>query len=147
MDEQAVQRFWQDHACGDAQIGGLAERYKGDYEKFFSDYDEFRYQNERHIPQCIEALNVTGKRVLEIGLGEGAESELLIRHGADWSGIDLTSESVMRVGARLALRELPFNSLAQGSVLDLPFEENTFDIVFSHGVLHHVPDIGSAQSE
>ncbi|MGN6679123.1 MAG: class I SAM-dependent methyltransferase [Streptosporangiaceae bacterium] len=147
MDEQAIQRFWQDHACGDAQVGGLVERYKGDYEEFFSDYDEFKYQVERHIPRCIEALNVNGKRVLEIGLGEGSESELLIRHGADWSGIDLTSESVDRVRARLELRSLPYSSLRQGSVLDLPFADNTFDVVFSHGVLHHVPDILLAQNE
>ena len=49
MDEQTVQRFWQDHACGDAQVGGLHERFHDDYEKFFTDYDRFRYQNERHL--------------------------------------------------------------------------------------------------
>ena len=53
-----------------------------DYEKFFTDYDRFRYQNERHLPACIDALNVAGKQVLEIGLGEGADSERLIRRGA-----------------------------------------------------------------
>ena len=47
MDEQTIQRFWQDHACGDAQVGGLRERFHGDYDKFFTDYDQFRYQNER----------------------------------------------------------------------------------------------------
>ena len=89
MDEQTVQRFWQQHACGDAQVGGLHERFRGDYEKFFTDYDRFRYQNERHLPACIEALNVAGKKVLEIGLGEGSDSERLIRQGARWSGSTL----------------------------------------------------------
>ena len=147
MDEQTVQRFWQDHACGDAQVGGLHERFHGDYEKFFTDYDRFRYQNERHLPACIDALNVAGKRVLEIGLGEGAESERLIRQGAHWSGVDLTAESIERVRTRLTLRELPHDELRQGSVLSLPFADDTFDMVFSHGVLHHVPDIKQAQSE
>jgi cyclopropane fatty-acyl-phospholipid synthase-like methyltransferase len=101
VDEQAVRRFWQDHACGDAQVGGLRERFDGDYEEFFTDYDRFRYRNERHIPACIDSLSVAGKQVLEIGLGEGSESELLIRHGARWSGVDLTAESVARVRARL----------------------------------------------
>ena len=50
MNEQTVQRFWQEHACGDAQVGGLHERFHDDYEKFFTDYDRFRYQNERHLP-------------------------------------------------------------------------------------------------
>jgi SAM-dependent methyltransferase len=147
MDEQTVQRFWQEHACGDAQVGGLHERFHDDYEQFFTDYDRFRYENERHLPTCIEALNVAGKRVLEIGLGEGADSEQLIRRGAIWSGIDLTAESIARVRARLTLRELPYDELRQGSVLDLPFADDSFDMVFSHGVLHHVPDIRRAQSE
>jgi SAM-dependent methyltransferase len=147
MDEQAVQRFWQDHACGDAQIGGLRERFQGDYEQFFTDYDRFRYQNERHLPGCIDALGVAGKSVLEIGLGEGSDSERLIRAGARWSGADLTAESIERVGTRLALRELPYEDLRQCSVLDLPFADDSFDLVFSHGVLHHVPDIRQAQSE
>jgi SAM-dependent methyltransferase len=147
MDEQTVQGFWQHHACGDAQVGGLHERFHDDYEKFFTDYDRFRYKNERHLLACLDALNVAGKQVLEIGLGEGSDSERLIRQGARWSGVDLTAESVARVQTRLALRELPFKEVRQGSVLDLPFADDTFDVVFSHGVLHHVPDIKLAQSE
>jgi SAM-dependent methyltransferase len=147
MDEQTVQSFWQDHACGDAQVGGLHDRFRDDYEKFFTEYDLFRYQNERHLAACVDALNVADKRVLEIGLGQGSESERLIRRGARWSGVDLTAESVERVRARLTLRELPYEELRQGSVLGLPFADNTFDMIFSHGVLHHVSDIKQAQSE
>lgn len=147
MDEQTVQRFWQDHACGDAQIGGLHQRFHGDYEKFFTDYDRFRYQNERHLLACLDALQVADRQVLEIGLGEGSDSERLIRRRARWSGVDLTAESVARVRTRLTLRELPYQEVRQGSVLDLPFADNSFDTVFSHGVLHHVPDIKRAQDE
>jgi ubiquinone/menaquinone biosynthesis C-methylase UbiE len=128
MDEQTIQQFWQDHACGDAQVGDLRERFQGDYEKFFTDYDEFRYQNERHLAACIDALNVSGKQVLEIGLGEGADSERLIRRGARWSGVDLTAESIARVRTRLALRELPCEEPRQGNVLDLPFPDGAFDM-------------------
>ena len=147
MDERTVQRFWQEHACGDAQVGGLHDRFHDDYEQFFSDYDRFRYRNERHLPACVDALDVADKQVLEIGLGEGSESERLIRLGARWSGIDLTAESVARVRTRLALRDLRYEDLRQGSVLDLPFADNQFDLVFSHGVLHHVLDIKRAQRE
>ena len=65
MDEQTVQRFWQDHACGDAQVGGLHERFHGDYEKFFTDYDRFRYENERHLAdmhRCPERGRQAGAR-------------------------------------------------------------------------------------
>ena len=147
MDEQTVQDFWQHHACGDALVGGLKERFGGDYEKFFTDYDQFRYSLESHLPACFDALNVAGKSVLEIGLGQGADSESLISRGAIWSGVDLTAESAERVRTRLTLRNLPFAELRQGSVLALPFADGTFDMVFSHGVLHHVPEITQAQKE
>jgi SAM-dependent methyltransferase len=71
----------------------------------------------------------------------------LISQGARWSGVDLTAEAVERVRTRLTLRELPYEELRQGSVLDLPFADDSFDMVFSHGVLHHVPEIKQAQSE
>jgi SAM-dependent methyltransferase len=147
MEEKIVQDFWENHACGDALVGGLRGRFGGDYEKFFSDYDKFRYGMENHLPACFDALNVSGKRVLEIGLGQGADSESLIRRGAKWSGVDLTGESVERVRTRLTLRDLPFDDLKQGSVLDLPFKDDSFDMVFSHGVLHHVPEIKQAERE
>jgi SAM-dependent methyltransferase len=147
MDEKTVQDFWQNHACGDAKVGGLRERFGGDYEQFFADYDRWRYEFERHLPACFDALDVSGKRVLEIGLGQGADSESLIRRGARWSGVDLTAESVERVRTRLTLRDLPFDDLRQGSVLELPFPDSSFDMVFSHGVLHHVPEIRQAEKE
>lgn len=147
MDERTVRDFWQNHACGDVLVGGLKQRFGGDYEKFFAEYDEFRYSLEGHLPACFDAMNVTGKRVLEIGLGQGADSESLIRRGALWSGVDLTAESVQRVRTRLTLRDLPFHDLRQGSVLHLPFDDGAFDMVFSHGVLHHVPEIRQAEKE
>ena len=51
-----------------------------------------------HIPECLDRIDWQDKKVLEIGLGQGAESEQLIRRGARWSGLDLTEESVDRVG-------------------------------------------------
>ena len=97
MDETTAQDFWQNHSCGTRLVGGLRDRFGGDYEKFFSDYDKFRYDMESHIPACLDTLGVSGKRVLEIGLGQGADSESLIRRGARWSGVDLTGKSVERV--------------------------------------------------
>ena len=52
-----------------------------------------------------------------------------------------------RVRSRLTLRDLPFDDLKQGSVLELPFADQSFDMVFSHGVLHHVPEIRQAEKE
>jgi SAM-dependent methyltransferase len=147
MNETEVQSFWNAHPCGDHIVGGLRQEFAEDYERFFAAYDQWRYKQEGHIPACLDRFDWDGKKVLEIGLGQGAESEQLIRRGARWSGLDLTAESVARVGARLSLRDLPHDDLKQGSALEIPYPTGSFDHVFSHGVLHHIPDILTAQQE
>lgn len=146
MNESEIQNFWNQNPCGDMQVGGLQQR-RGDYETFFTDYDSFRYRKEAHILRCLDNIDFKEKQVLEIGLGQGADSEQIIKRGAIWSGLDLTNESVARVKTRLSLRQLPHQSVKQGSVLQIPYDDRSFDIVFSHGVLHHVPDILAAQRE
>jgi len=146
VTEAEIREFWDRHPCGESFVGGLAQ-HSGDYEAFFADYDRFRYALEAHIPKCLDGIDFKGRRVLEIGLGQGADSEQIIRRGALWSGLDLTPESVARVRTRLSLRGLPHEAVRQGSVLQIPFDDESFDIVFSHGVLHHVPDIRAAQRE
>ena len=146
MHESEIKDFWDRYPCGDLLVGGLKE-HQGDFEAFFTEYDSFRYRLESHIHRCLDEIDLKGKKVLEIGLGQGADSEQLIKRGAIWTGLDLTPESVARVQSRLTLRKLPHQSVTQGSALKIPFEDNSFQIVFSHGVLHHVPDILAAQRE
>jgi SAM-dependent methyltransferase len=147
MDEGTIATFWDTHPCGDAQVGGLDERYRGDYDSFFTDYDRFRYRYEGHIPACLDRLDVAGKQLLEIGIGEGTEAEQLIRRGSRYSAIDLTAAAVDRTKARLKLRNLPYDRVEQASVLSIPAPDDSFDVVFTHGVLHHVPEIRRAQQE
>jgi SAM-dependent methyltransferase len=147
MDEKDVQLFWSTHPCGDHIVGGLHGAFADDHERFFAAYDAWRYRQESHIPACLDEIDWSDQKVLEIGLGQGSESEQIIRRGARWSGLDLTQESIDRVGARLAIRRLPHDDLRQGSALAIPWPNHTFDVVFSHGVLHHIPDIRTAQNE
>ncbi len=147
MTEEAVRSFWQARPCGDRIVGGLDDRFHRDYAQFFDEYDAWRYRQERHILPCLDAVHWRDRDVLEIGLGQGAESEQLIRRGARWSGLDLTQESVDRVATRLRIRSLPHVALKRGSALEIPYDDDSFDYVFSHGVLHHIPDIRRAQQE
>lgn len=147
MQPSAIQEFWSAHPCGENVFGSPGGEQPEDYEEFFASYDAAKYRLESHIPECLDRLDLAGRRVLEIGLGQGAETEQLIRRGAVWTGVDLTATAVERTGTRLTLRSLPFEDIRQASVLDLPFPDASFDVVFSHGVLHHVPDILKAQRE
>src|ERR1700733_12635156 len=134
MQEASIRDFWNAHPCGEFVV---RTRFAEEAEKFFREYDAYRYRVEGHILGCLDGVDWRDQQVLEIGLGQGADSEQLIRRGARWSGLDSSPESVKRVSARLRIRELPFQQLEHGSVLSVPFPDNSFDIVFSHGALHH----------
>ena len=144
--QSTVAGHWQANPV-DENVFARLDEFGGDYDAYFSAYDKWRYAKQGHILAALDRFDWQGKRVLEIGLGQGSDSEQLIRRGARWSGIDLTEESVSRLARRLEIRQLPFERLVRGSATELPFEDASFDIVFSHGVLHHIPRIDLAQHE
>ena len=146
-DEGNIQDFWQTLPCGAELVGDLNDETRVEYEEFFRRYDDFRYSLEPHILKNLDRVVFAGKKVLEIGLGQGADAEQIVERGGIYSGADLTDESVKRVKMRFELRELQFERIEQASALELPFDDDSFDIVFSHGVLHHIPEIGKAQAE
>lgn len=147
LKESEIQDFWQVHPCGAELVGDLDDEGRQSYADFFDRYDAYRYSTESHIPQNLDRLDFQGKRVLEIGLGQGADSEQIARRGGVFSGVDLTEEAVKRTRMRFELKGLAYDRIEQASALQLPFEDASFDIVYSHGVLHHIPEIGQAQRE
>ncbi|MFC3712317.1 class I SAM-dependent methyltransferase [Sphingoaurantiacus capsulatus] len=142
-EESGIREFWQQNPCGET----LVDQGTEDWAAFFATYDEYRYRTEGHILGWLDYLNVDGLRVLEIGLGQGADAEQLIRRGARWTGIDLTAEAAARTRRRLEMKGLQFDDVVQGSARSLPFPGASFDLVYSWGVLHHIPEIGLAQAE
>ncbi len=142
-----IKDFWQTHPCGAELVGDLPEESRDNYLDFFMRYDNYRYTKEPHILSNLKRIDFNKKQVLEIGLGQGADSEQITRHGGIFSGVDLTDEAVKRTQMRFSLKGLPFDRIEQASALDLPFADNSFDIVYSHGVLHHIPEIRKAEKE
>ncbi len=145
--ENEIKNFWQTHPCGATLVGDLTEESRADYLNFFQRYDDYRYTTEPHILSNLERIDFNGKRVLEIGLGQGADSEQIVRQGGIFSGVDLTDEAVKRTKMRFSLKGVSFDRIEQASALDLPFADNSFDIVYSHGVLHHIPEVKKAERE
>ena len=128
-------------------MSGRLDEFSGNYGAFFEAYDKWYYETQPHVLDALSKFHWHNRRVLEIGLGQGADSEQLISRGARWSGIDLTEESTRRVSKRLELRRLKYEAIVQASAVAIPFLDCQFDVVFSHGVLHHIPEIQSAQNE
>ena len=139
---QDIEQFWDANPCGETLVGKDQE-----WTRFFTRYDEFRYRTEGHILGELDRLELMGKNVLEIGIGQAADSEQIIRRGGRWHGLDLTAEAVHRAKTRFVLFQLPYQAVKQGSATDIPYKDASFDIVYSHGVLHHIPPIRQVSKE
>lgn len=81
-----------------------------------------------------------GKLVLDVGCGMGRYAEVITRWGAHVVGIDL-SRAVEAAARNLADREA---TIIQADVFKLPFAPESFDMIYSLGVLHHTPDCEKA---
>src|SRR5205823_9722602 len=80
---------------------------------------------------------LAGKVVLDAGCGMGRFAEIVHAHRGVYVGIDYSfaiDAAFQNVG------QLPDVHLLQADIFDLPFADDTFDLVFSLGVLHHTPD-------
>jgi ubiquinone/menaquinone biosynthesis C-methylase UbiE len=86
------------------------------------------------------------KEVLEIGCGAGFDAHEICRNGARYTGVDITPENIQRTRQHLDLDGF-LADLRVADAEQLPFGDGSFDIVFSSGVLHHVPDIEQAFGE
>jgi SAM-dependent methyltransferase len=98
--------------------------------------EEERYSMYPWLYDAAEFRNHAGERVLEIGCGTGSDLLQFAKHGAVAVGIDITPEHLRlareRVGQLAKVREAEATAL--------PFPNESFDYVYSHGVLHHIED-------
>jgi len=136
-----VREFWGSEACGTQFVPrDLAPR------EFFERYRRFRYETEWHIPVLVPFSECAGKRVLEIGCGNGADGVQFARHGAEYTGVDLTEAAVAATREHFELLGLMGRFLVENAER-LSFDDRSFDVVYSYGVLHHTPRPAEAFDE
>ena len=87
-----------------------------------------------------------GRRVLEVGCGMGCMAMNWARNGALITAIDLNPFSVEQTRRQFDLFDLKGN-IMQVDAEALPFEDSSFDYVYSWGVLHHTPGTSRAVEE
>jgi len=108
-------------------------------EKFFNDTSKNRYYVEPHVRDFAQFHLYQGKRVLEIGCGIGIDAAEFIKNGADYTGIDISQNSLKIAQKRLDTLNLTGNLVHRNG--DDLSDLGTFDLVYSYGVLHHYPGI------
>lgn len=139
-EKQQVHDFWNEAACGEDLY--LETANKAGY---LAQSDK-RYRLEPLILPFADFEMWKNKRVLEIGVGLGADHQCFGEAGADLYGIDLTERAVEHTHRRLKLFGLS-STLSVGDAECLAFPDQSFDLVYSWGVLHHSPDTPKAIAE
>jgi len=130
-----VKKFWNDRPCNvrhsKKEIGT---------KEYYDEVERKRYTAEPHIPNFADFESWQGKKVLEIGCGMATEGINFARSGAEYSGTDLSAESLDLAKKRFEVynKEGKFylgNSEKLSSFL--PIEK--YDLIYSFGVIHHSP--------
>lgn len=139
--KEEVKKFWNAEPCGTKDIAEI----EGSRE-YFEKIEAERYELEPFIHQCAQFTRWRNKKVLEVGVGAGTDFLQFARAGADLYGVDLTPKAIELVKKRLEIYGLKANLQCSDSE-NLPFEDNTFDLVYSWGVIHHTPETEKAIKE
>lgn len=137
----AVAAFWEQASCGEVYAVGtdMVERLRAQALA--------RYRMEPYIFPFARFAEGTGKDVLEIGVGMGADHlEWARAQPRTLTGVDLTQRAVEFTRTRLDLNGFT-SDVRTADAERLPFPDESFDIVYSWGVLHHSPDTPRAIDE
>lgn len=134
MLKNDVRAFWQQESCGEVYATGEGIGAKLQSQALA------RYELEPYIRHFARFEEGRGLNVLEIGVGMGADHLEWARHGPRrLIGLDATRRALEHTHSRLTLAGFS-PELLHADAEQLPFRSETFDIVYSWGVLHHTPD-------
>ncbi len=127
-----MRAFWNEESCG--------ERYGvGEGRAFYEVHARERYGLETWIKPFARFDEGAGQRVLEVGVGMGADYLEWLKAGADAYGIDFTARGVAHTERRCQLHGFTPKVIV-GDAENLPYPDDSFDLVYSWGVVHHSPD-------
>ena len=109
------------------------------YESFADEFDSKMnmYDTNKRLEVIFNELlreDITGKKLLDAGCGTGWFSKLSCERGAIVTSMDLGENLLSKVAQKCTSERVV------GSILEIPFKDNSFDIIVSSEVIEHVPD-------
>ena len=130
-----VKKYWNDRPCNVRH----SKKDTGTKE-YFDEVETKRYTAEPHIPLFADFESYKGKKVLEVGCGMATEGINFVKHGAEYTGTDLSEESLELAKKRFGVYNKEGKFYAGNSeelTSFVPVE--TYDLIYSFGVIHHSP--------
>ena len=133
--------FWNVDSCGERHAIGDTE-----LEKVQAQHKK-RYELEPYIDDFACFKNFQNLDVLEIGVGYGADHKKIAdNHPKSLCGVDLTDRAINNTRACCKIFGLD-SQLKVDNAENLSFENNSFDAIYSWGVLHHSPSTSKCFDE
>lgn len=130
-----VKKYWNDRPCNVRH----SKKDTGTKE-YFDEVESKRYTAEPHIPLFADFESYKGKKVLEVGCGMATEGINFVKHGAEYTGTDLSEDSLELAKKRFGVYNKEGKFYAGNSeelTSFVPVE--TYDLIYSFGVIHHSP--------
>ena len=140
-----IRDFWSRNVNAERLMGQVVSTHQRGSEAYFQQLEEQRFRSHRHLKRWIESMQ-PGRRVLEIGSGVGLDTYAMAQYGLDVTAIDLTDVGVGTVKQRFSDNQIPGRFVVADGCR-LPFVGDSFDYVYSFGVLHHAADTRAAIDE
>ena len=103
---------------------------------FFDDLDQYHFEKLHHLLRLVAFDGYRGRSVLEVGCGAGVDLARFAKGGAEVTGVDLAASAIDLARANFEQQGLEGRfEVADGE--RLPFPNNSFDLVFAHGVVQY----------
>src|ERR1035437_9084151 len=126
-----VREYWNRH-IHDLEITRHPVGSRG----FFDDLDQYHFEKLHHLLRLVAFDGYRGRSVLEVGCGAGVDLVRFARGGAEVTGVDLAASAIDLARANFEQQGLKGTfQVADGE--QLPFADNTFDLVYAHGVVQY----------
>lgn len=126
-----VREYWQSHPLLSYEIDAPGSA------AFFDRLDHIKRTDvERFAMPYWEFDRFKGRKVLDVGCGPGWVTVQYAANGAQVTAVDLTAQAVELTKKNLTQRQLTAD-VREANAEALPFEDASFDLVVSSGVLHH----------
>lgn len=140
QEKNQVHDFWNHASCGESLY------LKGEDHQSYLAQSKKRYALEPQILDFIQFDSYYNQDVLEIGVGLGADHQKFAEAGAKLKGIDLTERAIHHTKKRMQIFGL-HSELQIADAENLSYHDNSFDLVYSWGVLHHTPETKKSIAE
>jgi SAM-dependent methyltransferase len=128
-----IKKYWDNQPCninhGKSRVGT---------KDYFDEVRNRRYFVEPHILKFADFSSWKNKKVLEIGCGIGTDACMFAKHGAQYTGIDISKESLQLAKEQFKLYEYKGDFFTYDASDNLDFQN--FDLIYSYGVIHHHPN-------